>query len=361
MTRHLACRRSLRRIAGTSLVVLLAAVVATFGLAGCSSGGDGRVTVTLVTHDSFSVAKDDLRAFERAHDVDVKILKAGDAGAALNQVILTKGAPLGDAMFGVDNTFLTRATHAGVFAPYTPAALSDVDPAFRLDPSHELVPVDHGDVCVNYDRAALAAHDVPPPTSLDDLTASRYRGMLVVENPATSSTGLAFLLATVARYGDGWRDWWAKLRANDVRVRDGWDQAYFTDFAGGGQQGTYPLVVSYASSPPDSVTDPATPADAAPVATMLDGCFRQVEFAGVLRGARHPALGRALVDWMLTKRFQDGVAESMYVYPVVAGATVPERFAKYAPVPSDPLTLAPGEIARNRNRWIDEWTDTVVR
>jgi thiamine transport system substrate-binding protein len=337
---------------------LLALLLGCAAFAGCSGSGGTR-TVTLVTHDSFAVSKADLHAFERAHDVHVRILKSGDAGSALNQVILTKGAPLGDAMFGVDNTFLTRATRADVFAPYRPAALARVASEYRLDPTHQLTPVDFGDVCVNYDRAALAARGVAAPSSLEDLADPAYRGMLVVENAGSSSPGLAFLLATVAHYGDRWRDYWTRLRANGLKVDDGWEQAYFTDFAGGGQGGTYPLVVSYASSPPASVTK-GTPA-AAPTAAALDTCFRQVEFAGVLRGAAHPALARALVDWMLSERFQAGVADQMYVYPVRDGVTVPDSWARYAPVPTRPFTLTPGAISRGRNAWIRQWTDTVLR
>jgi len=335
-------------------------VLAGTALVACSSSDSGSSrTVTLVTHDSFAVAKATLSEFEREHDVEVKLLKSGDAASALNQVILTEGEPLGDAMFGVDNTFLSRATDADVFKPYEPADLGLVPTEYQLDPTHELTPIDFGDVCVNYDRAALADRGVPAPTSLDDLTQPAYRGMLVVENAASSSPGLAFLLATVAEYGDGWRDYWTRLRGNGVKVVDGWEQAYFTDFAGGGQGGSYPLVVSYASSPPAGVTE-GSPAEA-PTAAILDTCFRQVEFAGVLRGAEHPKLARALVDWMLSARFQAEVPDQMYVYPVRKGVAVPESWARYAPVPADPFEIAPERIARNRSTWIDQWTDTVLR
>jgi thiamine transport system substrate-binding protein len=335
-------------------------VLACTALAACgSSDSSSSRTVTLVTHDSFAIAKADLRAFEREHDVSVKILKSGDAASALNQIILTKGEPLGDAMFGVDNTFLSRATEANVFEPYQPADLYTVPGEYQLDPTHELTPIDFGDVCVNYDRTALADRGVPAPTSLDDLVKPAYQGMLVVENAASSSPGLAFLLATIAQYGDRRRDNRADLRANGLKVDDGWEQAYFTDFAGGGQGGSYPLVVSYASSPPAGVAE-GTPAEA-PTAAVLDACFRQVEFAGVLRGAEHPVLARELVDWMLSERFQVAVPEQMYVYPVREGVAVPASWARYAPVPTEPFEIAPARIARNRTTWIDQWTDTVLR
>ena len=344
----------MRRTFAVCVVLLLVCTA----LVACDSSTDSR-TVTLVTHDSFAVSKAELRAFEQAHNVRVKILKSGDAGSALNQVILTKGKPLGDAMFGVDNTFLARAVNSDVFEPYVPRDLGTVPARFRLDPTNELTPIDYADVCLNYDRASLADKGVSPPTSLDDLVQPEYKGMLVIENPASSSPGLAFVLATIAKYGDGWRDYWTKLRANGLKVDDGWEQAYYTDFAGGGQGGTFPLVVSYASSPPAGVTK-GTPA-VAPTGAALDTCFRQVEFAGVLRGAKHPGLARELVDWMLSEPFQAGVADQMYVYPLRDGVKVPPSWALYAPVPGHPFTLTPTQIARSRNTWINEWTDTVLR
>jgi len=152
-------------------------------------------TITLVTHDSFAVSKSVLAAFTKQTGVKVKVLQSGDAGAALNQVILTKSNPIGDVFFGVDNTFLSRALGAGVFAKYAPAALSKVPDEFQLDPSHRLTPVDHGDVCINYDKQWFAQKKVAVPKTLEDLTKPAYKGLLVVENPATSSPGLAFQLA----------------------------------------------------------------------------------------------------------------------------------------------------------------------
>lgn len=330
-------------------------------LAGCSTSSESSGTVTLVTHDSFAVSKPVLRAFEHRTGLKVRVLKAGDAGAALNQVILTKGAPFGDAFFGVDNTFLSRATAANVFSSYRSPELTRVPHEFQLDPSHQLTPVDYGDVCVNYDRAALAARGVEPPESLDDLVAPRYRGLLVTENPATSSPGLAFLLGTVARYGDGWRGYWSRLRANDVKVVDGWEQAYSSEFSGSAGKGSYPLVVSYASSPPAEISTAGAPPATAPTAAALGTCFRQVELAGVIRGAKHPAAARQLVDFMLSARFQGDVPDQMYVYPVRAGVPVPDAWARYAPVPAQPFQLAPAEIGRHRDEWIDQWTATTLR
>jgi thiamine transport system substrate-binding protein len=348
--------RRLTAIALASLVTAAALVAA--APAGAASDP---VTITLVTHDSFAVSKPVLRAFERANNVKVKVLSQGDAGAALNQAILTKSNPLGDVFFGVDNTFLSRAVSAGIFTKYAPAALADVPAEYHLDRTQHLTPVDHGDVCINYDKQWFADHHLAVPKTLDDLTKPAYKGQLVVEDPATSSPGLAFVLATVARYGaDGWRGYWEKLRANDVKVDDGWERAYDGDFSQGANPGQYPLVVSYASSPPAAVYFADPQPSTSPVGTMLDSCFRQVEFAGVLRGTDHPKEAKALVDFMLSPKFQQDVPLQMFVFPVVTGTKLPPVFEKFAEVPTTPLTLSTQTIGAHRDTWIEQWRSTVL-
>jgi thiamine transport system substrate-binding protein len=345
-----------------TLALTLAVCATSSVVTAAPSSAASTTTITLVTHDSFAVSKRVLQAFEDRTGIHVKVVQAGDAGAALNQVILTKSNPIGDAFFGVDNTFLSRALQSGVFAEYRSPALSTVPAAYQLDPSHHLTPVDHGDVCINYDKQWFAKQKLPVPRTLADLTKPAYKGRLVVENPATSSPGLAFELATIARFGtDGWRDYWAKLRANDVKVDDGWESAYDGDFTQGANHGTYPLVVSYASSPPAAVYYSKPQPTTSPVGTMLDSCFRQVEFAGVLKGTAHAAAARKLVDFMVSAPFQADVPLQMFVFPVREGTPLPAVFAKFAEVAPRPLTLPAAEIGAHRDAWIEQWTETVLR
>jgi thiamine transport system substrate-binding protein len=344
------------------LLLALVVIASACALAPAAASAATPTTITLVTHDSFAVSKSVLAAFTKQTGVTVKVLQSGDAGAALNQVILTKSNPIGDVFFGVDNTFLSRALDAGVFAKYAPSALSTVPAEYQLDSSHRLTPVDHGDVCINYDKQWFADKKLRVPKTLDDLTKPAYKGLLVVENPATSSPGLAFQLATIAKYGDGgWRDYWSKLRSNDVKVDDGWESAYDGDFTQGANQGTYPLVVSYASSPPAAVYYSKPQPKTSPVGTMLDSCFRQVEFAGVIKGTEHEAAARKLVDFMLSEKFQADVPLQMFVFPVRDGTPLPAVFTKFAEVAAEPLSLPPSDISAHRDAWIEQWTDTVLQ
>lgn len=337
-----------------------ALAVALAALAGCG-GEEAPTEVVLVTHDSFAVSKPVLRGFERESGFTLRILQTGDAGAALNRALLTAGDPEGDVFFGVDNNLLSRALGEDLFEPYESPELERVDARYLLADEHRVTPVDHGEVCLNVDKEAFAK--TAPPSSFEDLAAPRHRGQLVVQNPATSTPGLAFLLATIAHFGeDGWQKYWQALRANDVLVVDGWEEAYTQRFSGaGGSKGDRPIVVSYASSPPAEVIFAGEKLDDAPTAVVASTCFRQVELAGVLRGTRNEEGARALIDFMLSPRFQRDVPGSMFVFPVREGTPLPPEFERFAVVPERPLELPPAEIGANRDRWIREWTDVVLR
>ena len=356
-----------RRVVTVVTVVAAVAAVVT-GVAVAIPGpfappaGAAERTVTLVTHDSFAVSESVLDRFTRRTGIEVELLPLGDTGQIVNQAILTRGNPVGDVLFGVDNTFLTRALDAGVFERYRSPALDRVPEALRLDPKDRVTPVDYGDVCINYDKAWFAERRIPVPETLEDLTDRRYRDLLVVQDPSTSSPGLAFLLATVAEFGpDGWRDYWARLRANGVTVVDGWEQAYYDEFSGGGAGGDKPLVVSYATSPAAAVVFADPPVTRSPIGTMTGSCFRQVEFAGILAGTERRTEARRLVDFLLSPEFQADVPLQMFVYPAVADTALPPVFTANADTAEDPYTLSPARIGARRDAWIRGWTATVLR
>jgi thiamine transport system substrate-binding protein len=319
------------------------------------------VVLRLLTHDSFDVSTDVLERFTSESGIEVQVVQSGDAGSTLNQAILTKDSPQGDLLFGVDTTFLSRALDEELFQPYSSPRLEAVPDAYQLDPDHRVTPIDVGDVCLNYDVAWFDEHDVPLPEDLADLTDEAYAGRIAVMNPATSSPGLAFLLATVERFGeDGYLDFWADLRDNDVVVTDGWSSAYYDEFSGSGG-GDRPLVVSYASSPPAEVYYAEEELDAAPTGVIEASCFRQIEFVGILATTEHPDAAGQLVDFMLSTEFQEDIPLRMFVFPVVEDAELPEVFVQHAELPDDPFELDPFTIGEHREDWIDAWTRTVLR
>lgn len=322
------------------------------GTPAATAGGE----VVVAVHDSFAVPDDLIAAFEAESGIDVTFVAPGDAGALVNQLILTADAPIADAVYGIDNTFASRAIEAGVLADYVSNAPAAADAAqYSVEGSDALTAIDFSDVCLNIDLASFAG-DLKAPTTLDDLLKPEYKGLISVTDPATSSPGLAFLLATIAAKGDSWPEYWQALKDNDVRVTASWSDSYFVDFAAPNYGGAYPIVLSYASSPPSEVID-----GTATTAALLDTCFRQVEYAGVLEGAQNPQAAGAVIDWMLSDEFQQALPANMYVYPVSTAVEVPQDWAQYAPLSAAPWSLEASDIAAHRDEWIATWSELMGR
>jgi thiamine transport system substrate-binding protein len=338
--------------------IVAASVVAVLGLTGCGSAEKPTATpekVVLVTHDSFALSDGTLEKFTEATGIEVEIHAAGDAGTLVNTLVLTKDSPLGDVVFGIDNTFATRAVAAGVLEKYVSSELTDAESDYLLPADQggeELTPIDNGDVCVNVDHEWFDEKNRAEPKTLDDLVKPEFANLLVVEAANSSSPGLAFLLATIDAYGDDWPAYWQQLIDNGAKVAASWSDAYYVDFSGPSSEGSRPLVVSYASSPPFEVEAGATET---PTGALLDTCFRQTEYAGIIAGTEHPDAAGKLVDFLFSPTVQNDIPESMYVLPVNALATLPEGWDVTAPVAKNPYFVDPAEIDENRERWISQW------
>jgi thiamine transport system substrate-binding protein len=322
-----------------------------------SDAGTGGGDVVLVTHESFALPKKLLKQFDQDTGYHLVVRASGDAGILTNKLVLSQGNPQGDVAFGVDNTFASRALDADVFAPYAATLPAGAD-AYELpgDEDHRLTPVDNGNVCVNVDTGWFKEKGIPEPTSLDDLVDPAYRDLFVLPGAASSSTGLAFLLATIAEYGDGWPDYWTKLMDNGAKLTAGWSDAYEVDFTQGGGGGDRPIVLSYDSSPAFTIDG-----DHSTTKALLDTCFRQVEYAGVLTGADNPKGAEAVVDWLLSPAVQAALPENMYVFPVASDTELPAEWASYAVQPDSPYTLDPAAIAAHRDEWLTTWSDVTSR
>jgi thiamine transport system substrate-binding protein len=321
-------------------------------------------TLTVMTHDSFAASEEVIRQFETENNAQVQFLFSGDTGTTLNRAILAGDTPLADVLYGVDNTFLSRALEEDIFEPYDSPLLAEIPEQFILDPQNRALPVDYGDVCLNYDIDYLEREGIEPPQSLEDLLEPEYNGLLVVQNAATSSPGLAFMLTTIGVFGeDGYLDYWRGLMENDLLVVDSWETAYYGEFSGVAGGGSRPIVVSYGSSPPFEVIYAETPIDEPGTAAVTadNTCFRQIEFAGVLRGSDNRELAEKWIDYMLSPVFQEDMPLQMFVFPVNPNAELDETFARFLAIPERPVQVDPEDIAENRERWIQEWTETVLR
>ncbi len=337
-----------------TIIILLAAA--------CESKPTQPQVLTVMTHDSFAISESVVNQFEADNNIEVQFLEVGDTGTAVNKAALSKDNPLADVFYGVDNTFLSRALEEGIFETYQSPLLEDIDPKFQLDPTYQALPVDFGDVCLNYQKSYFEERGLAPPASLEDLILPAYRDLLTVQNPATSSPGLAFLMTTVGYYGEeGYLDYWEKLVENGVEIVNDWETAYYSAFSQAG--GPDPIVVSYGSSPPFEVLFAEEPLDDAPTAAVTSPgtCFRQIEFVGILKGTENREMAEKWIDYMLSPAFQEDIPLNMYVFPVNRNAVLDETFQKYLEVPEITADVTPAMIAEGRERWINEWTETVLR
>ena len=321
-------------------------------------------TLVVLANDSFDIAEEVILKFEKDNDADVTILKGGSSGEVLNRAILEKGNPSADLLYGIDNTFLSRALKEDIFVAYESPGLRSVPQQFVLDDTFHVVPVDYGYVNLNYDKPYLEEHDLEPPATLEELTLATWKGRLVVENPGTSTPGLAFLIATVSYFGEDdeydYLDFWADLRANDVAVKEGWSEAYYTDFSRYG--GDRPLVVSYATSPAAEVFFSEGAYTVPPTGNVLvdRATFLQIEGIGILKGSKNIGLAKKFIDFALDLDFQEDIPGRMFVYPVNREAKLPDFF-EFAQVPTLPADIGPATIDEKREEWIDAWTKVVLR
>ena len=347
-------------IKSTGIVVFIALL--TLLVAACGSDEPGSLIV--LTNDSFDIGEEVIAQFEEKYNATVTIQKSGDSGEVLNRAILEKGNPSGDLLYGVDNTFLSKALREDIFIKYKSSRIEDVPSKFVLDDTFHVSPVDYGYVNINYDIAYLEEHGLTPPETLEELTGEDWKGRLVVQNPATSSPGLAFLIATVSYFGEDddydYLDFWADLKENDLAVKDGWSEAYYTDFSQYG--GNQPLVLSYATSPAAELYFSEGAYTTPPTGNMLvdKATFLQIEGIGILKGTQNEKLAQKFIDFVLDIPFQEDIPARMFVYPVNSKAVAPDFF-KYAEVPTLPADIDADTIDANRDEWIDSWTKVVLR
>ena len=322
---------------------------------------DEPVTLRLLTHDSFTPTETIFDDFTQQTGIKVELVRNSDAGTLVTKAVLASGNPEGDVLWGVDNTLLSRALDADVFVPYVTVHRDDLEvSAVALAPNGEVTPVDSGDVCINYDTAWFAERNITPPLTLQALASSTYRNLLVTPNPVSSSPGLAFLLATIAEFDDGWQQWWQTLRDNNILVVESWSDAYYGHFTAA-SDGERPLVVSYATSPPAEVLFADPRPTQAPTAVAALTCFRQYEFAGVLRGTKHEPQAQLLIDFLVSRQFQEDLPLTQFVWPINNTASVPKEFLDYALRPDNPLTIDPAVIAERRAEWLEQFSDIMLR
>jgi thiamine transport system substrate-binding protein len=311
----------------------------------------------VMVHSSFSLPKPLLAQFEAQNGIKLAIIKGGDAGEMLNKLILTKAQPVADAVYGIDNTLVGKALAADVLEPTLPQTQDDA--ASTLGKA--LAQVDYGFVAINFDKTTVTKAAVALPKTLQELTLPAYKNWLVTPNPATSSTGYAFLLATISSMGEEKAfAWWAQMRTNGLKVVKGWSEAYYTEFSR--NKGAYPLVVSYATSPAAEVFYSKEKISEPPTASLFlkGGVFRQTEGVGLVKGGRQRAAALKFVDFMRSGPVQEALQTEMWMYPVQA-KTPRAPVMQYALEPKEFEAPTAQLIASKGGDWVARWTRVVLK
>ncbi len=313
-------------------IFVLITVALSLGLSACTNNEPA--SLTLVAHDSF-VMGDELVAEYEKYGSKLTIVRAGDVGEMTGKLVLTKDAPIGDVVYGIDNTFASVIRDNEV-----------------LGATNDLVPIDFADICFNVDIQYFKNKNLAIPDHWRDLIQPKYKNLTVIENPNLSSTGLGFLVSTFAAFPSesATANWWTAFRDNGVKVAGSWEDAYYTDFSGSAGKGKYPIVLSYSSSPADEVDENGN----AKTLSLRKDCFRQIEYAGVLRNAKNAPGAETLIKFMLSKSFQEALPSSMYVYPIDKSIALPESWTLRAPAA---ISTIGGDldIAKNRAAWLTKY------
>lgn len=335
------------------------ALLVLFSLLGFAATAQQQATeLRVLVHSSYALPKSLVAQFEKDANVKLRITKAGDAGEMLNKLILTRANPIADVVFGIDNALAPKALAANVLDSYNGPATNRPSAGPLPAP---LVPVDYGYVALNYDKAWFAKSGLALPKSLEDLAQPAYANLLVVQNPATSSTGNAFLLATIGAMGEEKAlDWWARMRANGLKVAKGWSEAYYTEFSRNG--GKHPLVVSYVTSPAaelfyakDKPVEPPTASLA-----LNGGVFRQVEGVALVRGGAAKEAAAKFIEFLRSTPVQTQMQTEMWMFPVEK--SVPRAdVMKFAPEPAAFTSPSDKEIADKGADWVSRWTRVVLK
>lgn len=367
---------SVRKASARAAATLGLTLTAALALTGCAPSGDAGPatntgnasnTVTLVVHDSFVDGEAFSKAASAATGFDVKVMTAGDGGELANKLVLTKGAPIADAFFGVDNTFVSRVIENEVAQPTkyedVPARATELAGGVAGNEGGgsalSAVPIDLGATCINVDTTWFAANGINEPQNFDDLADAKYKDLTVLLDPTASSTGASFMIATVAAFGeDDFADYWKNLDANGARMVQGWSDAYYGEFTGASDTGTRPIVVSYSTSPAFTVNDEGTEST---TRALLDTCSTQIEYAGVLEGAANPEGAQAVIEYLLSAEFQQTIADEMYMYPVDDTIALPTAWEQFAPLPTADQVhdLDPAAISTGLTGWLRSLGDVI--
>ncbi len=306
--------------------------------------------LVIYTYSSFAsgIAQKVLPIFEKQNNVKVKLLSFGDAGNVLARLILEKDQPKADVVIGLDQPLLKRAISEGLLIKFVPENISMIKNKELLDMRGYGIPFDYGAIALVYNTEKINN----PPKSFKELLDERFKRKLVVQDPRTSSTGLSFMLWTVAVFGeDGFLDYWKSLKNNILTITPGWDEAFSML-----ETGEADIMVSYATDGAYSYHEYGS-LKYLPV-VMEEGAFVQIEYAAIVKGSKNIELAKKFIEFVLSKEFQSHVPLNQWMYPVVE-IELPKAY-KYAPKIDKVLPFDYSIFEQKGKDWLEKWAEVMI-
>ncbi len=164
--------------------------------------------------------------------------------------------------------------------------------------------------------------EVVPPSSLDDLLAPRFRGLISLQDPRTSSPGYQFLAWIVAEKGEaGAREYLARLKPNIHSVSGSWATSYglFT-------RGLAKLVFSYVTSP---LYHRFTEKDERyRFAPFLTAHPVQVEYAAIPSDCKQCDLAHEFAKFLISSPAQQVIMNKNWMLPISSTAAEGTAFGE---------------------------------
>lgn len=306
--------------------------------------------LVVYTYSSFAtgIAQKVIPIFEKQNNVTVKLQSFGDAGNVLARLILEKDQPKADVVVGLDQPLLRRAVSEGLLIQFVPQSISKVKEKELLDKQGYGTPFDYGAIALVYNAQKIKN----PPTSFKELLDERFRKELVIQDPRTSSTGLSFMLWTIAVFGEnGFLEYWKNLKNNILTITPGWDEAFSML-----ETGEADIMVSYATDGAYSYHEYGS-LKYLPI-VMEEGAFVQIEYAAIVKGSKNIELAKKFIEFVLSEEFQSQIPLNQWMYPVIE-INLPEAY-KYAPKIDKVLSFDYSIFDQKGKEWLEQWAKVMI-
>jgi len=320
---------------------------------GCVQQETGKKELVVYTYDSmvseYGLGPKIIPKFEEQCNCKIKMVSKGDAGQVLTTLVLEKENPKADVVIGLDNSLIQKAIEKKVLEEFTPKNIGIVPKDIGFYKKGFLTPFDYGFIAFVFDSKKIEAE----LNEFDSLLDSRLEKKIVIQNPRTSSPGLALLFWSIEVYGDpGYKEFWKEFKPNILVVTDGWDES-----AGLFRAGEAPMYLSYATSP-------AYYAEFEDINHFLaaefeEGHYIQVEGIGIVKGTKNRKLAEQFIEFMLTEEAQKEIPFTQFMFPVNKNIELPKAF-EYAVMPDKKLELDPELIEEKQEEWISEWEKIIT-